>query len=149
MATFVVLATGSSPELAEEIAELSGEDEYEDIDWGSDDFGDGARDVISPDGFSMGALKGRKVWIVNAPNREPCDKLEAAGMVVECDVDWDHTGDPEIVIWCTEIPHVAGQVVLDFLGLSGFNIRTHETDPYAGGLGECGELFEITVRWAD
>ena len=70
-------------------------------------------------------------------------------MVVECDPDWDHTGDPEIVIWCTEIPHVAAQTVLDHLGLNGFDIRTHQTNPGAAGLGECGELFEITVRWVD
>ncbi len=147
---FAVLAGGSSPELAEELAELGEEPEYEDIDWGSADGNtDANRGTISEAGFSMASLQGRKIWLVNPPNRAPCEKMEAAGMIVECDPDWDHAGDPEIVIWCTEIPHVAAQTVLDHLGLSGFDIRTHQTNPGAAGTGECGELFEITVRWVD
>ena len=104
---------------------------------------------IAPSDFSMSSLRGRKIWLVNPPNRRPCQQMERAGLVVECDPTWDHAGEPEIVIWCTEIPHVAAQTVLDHLGLRGFNIRTHQTEPMMGGTGECGELFEITVRWAD
>ena len=131
MAGFVVLATGSSPELAEELNELS-EPTYED-----------------ETGLTIDSLRGRKVWIVNAPNRQPCDQLEAAGLIVECDTGWDHEGNDEIVIWCTEIPHSAAGVVLDYLGLRGFDVRTHQTNPSMAGLSECGELFEITIRWSD
>ena len=98
---------------------------------------------------SMASLRGRKIWLVNPPNQEPCRKMEAAGLSVECDPDWDHTGAPEIVIWCTEIPHAAAQTVLDHLGLTGFDIRTHQTNVSAGGTAECGQVFEITVRWSD
>jgi hypothetical protein len=149
---FVFLAAGSSPELAEELAELGEEPEYDDVDWGNPagntDPGT-ERGVIPSAGFSMESLRGRKIWLVNPPSRVPCEKMEAAGLIVECDPDWDHAGNPEIVIWCTEIPHVAAQTVLDYLGLTGFDIRTHQTNPGAAGTSECGELFEITVRWVD
>ncbi|MFT5680704.1 MAG: hypothetical protein ACI8RZ_001610 [Myxococcota bacterium] len=147
---FIVLGAGSSPDLAEELAELGEDPDYEEIDWGSAEGNtDAKRGTIPSAGFSMASLDGRKIWLVNPPNRTPCAKAEAAGMIVDCDTEWDYEGDPEIVIWCTEIPHVAAQTVLDHLGLTGFNIRTHQTNSGAGGTGECGELFEITVRWVD
>ncbi len=152
---FVVLAGGSSPELAEEIAGLvdeaqQDESDIAEIDWDViNDAPDAKRGNISAAGFSMASLQGRQIWLVNPPNRVACDKLEAAGMIVECDTEWEHTGDSEIVIWCTELPHVAAQTVLDYLNLTDFEIRTHQTNPSAAGLNECGELFEITVRWSD
>ena len=104
---------------------------------------------IDAENISMASLRGRKIWLVNPPSRAPCRRAEAAGLVVDCDPDWDHSGEPEIVIWCTEIPHGAAQTVLDHLGLTGFNIRTHQTNRAAGGTEECGMSFEITVRWAN
>lgn len=107
------------------------------------------RPEIAPDSLSMADLRDRQIWLVNAPDQTPCREMEAAGLRVTCDPDWEHSGDPEIVIWCTEIPHSAAQMVLDHLGLTGFSIRTHQTNATAGGTSECGEVFEITVRWAD
>ncbi|MDG1484268.1 MAG: hypothetical protein P8R54_32045 [Myxococcota bacterium] len=152
---FIVLAGGSSPELAEEIAGLveeaqQDESDVAEIDWDAiNEVSDAKRGNISAAGFSMASLEGRQIWLVNPPDRTACDKLEAVGMIVDCDTEWEYTGDPEVVIWCTEIPHVAAQTVLDYLNLTGFSVRTHQTNPDAAGLNECGELFEITVRWID
>ena len=95
----------------------------------------------------LAAMRGRKIWMINAPQSE-CDRVERElGLVVECDPAWEALAHEEIVIWCTDIPHEAAPAILGFLGKDHYRVRTHQTNPSAGGTGECGEIFEITVRY--
>ena len=102
-----------------------------------------AQGAIDP---ALQAVRGRKIWMVGAPPAD-CERVERElGLIVDCDTDWATTQD-EVVIWCTEIPHAVGPAILAFLGRSHADVRTHQTNPGAAGTGECGEIFEITVRY--
>ena len=102
-----------------------------------------AQDTIHP---VLQAARGRRVWMVGAPP-EDCQRVEQElGLIVDCDTDRESAED-EVVIWCTEIPHAVGPALLEFLGRTHADVRTHQTNPAAAGTGECGQLFEITVRY--
>ena len=111
-------------------------------------FGDGGSYASSgPDADVLAAIRGRKIWMVRAPESE-CARVERElGLVVDCDPNWNALASEEIVIWCTEIPHAAAPAILRALGKESFEVRTHQTNPAAAGTGECGESFEITVRY--
>jgi len=96
---------------------------------------------------TLAALRGRKIWMINAPVSECARVEQELGMVVECDPTWEALAHEEIVIWCTEISHEAAPAILRFLGKEHYSVRTHQTNPAAGGTGECGQVFEITVRY--
>ena len=87
--------------------------------------------------------------MVNAPKGD-CQKMEKLGMIVDCEQGRDTMGmEHEIVIWCEEFDHGIAQKILDHLGHSDFEVRTHQTFPPGTDNGECGQLFEVTVRYKD
>ncbi|MFT5682437.1 MAG: hypothetical protein ACI8RZ_003355 [Myxococcota bacterium] len=98
-------------------------------------------------GATLTALRGRRIWMVNAPESECARVEQELGLDVECDPTWESLAQHEIVIWCTQIPHEAAPAILEFLGKSDYEVRTHQTNPSAAGTSECGELYEITVRY--
>ena len=89
LAAFSVLAAGSSPELAEELAEISEPAP--------------STAPINAGDFSLDDLRGRQIWVIDA-DRSYCTKLEQLGLVVECDPEWGSGNTEQIVIRCTQIP---------------------------------------------
>jgi hypothetical protein len=97
----------------------------------------------------LSGLSGRQVWMLNAP-RGDCAKMEKLGMLVTCDQGRDTLGlEHEIVIWCEEFDHSIAKKILDHLGHSDFDIRTHHNYPPGTDNSECGQLFEVTIRYRD
>lgn len=106
-----------------------------------------AQEAVPSVPAALQGVRGRKIWMVGAPP-EDCRRVEQElGLSVDCDTDWGGGGTQEIVIWCPEIPHTAAPAILSFLGKDSFNVRTHQTNPAATSTNECGELYEITVRY--
>jgi hypothetical protein len=94
--------------------------------------------------FDLASLKGRRIWVTNG-TRQECARLMALGMRVDCELDRPSAlGERDIIIRCTQIPHAAAAALLKHLGLSGFEIITHQTSQKNDA--ECGKLFEITLR---
>ncbi len=97
----------------------------------------------------LSQLRGRQIWMVNAPQAD-CAKMEALGMIVDCEQGRETYGmQHEIVIWCQEFDHAIAAKILGHLGRSDFSQRTHVTNPQGTNNGECGMLFEITIRYRD
>jgi hypothetical protein len=95
----------------------------------------------------LSELSGRQIWMVNAP-LEDCAKMEALGMIVDCEQGRDTMGmEHEIVIWCPEFEHAVAGRILDHLGRSDFSQRTHGTPGGVSKPEECGMLYEITIRY--
>ncbi len=131
LAAFSLLAAGSSPELAEELARLTEESS-------------GSGGAISEADFTLADLRGRQIWVIDG-DRSYCTKLEALGLIVECDPEWGSGNHEQIVIRCTQIPHVAAPLLLDYLGVPQFDVDTWVTDPASANDGECGEVYEIAI----
>ncbi len=110
----------------------------------------GSPAASSGDGISrLDQLRGRQIWMVNAPPQD-CAKMEALGMIVDCEQGRNTMGmEHQIVIWCTEFEHSIAGTILDHLGRSDFRQRTHQTEPAGTDDGECGMLYEITIRYED
>ena len=147
LAGFTVLAAGSSPELAEEIAEMSDElneptDEWDEWPEPVEVPPNGA--PISADNFSLADLQGSQIWVIDG-SQSHCDKLAALGLVVECDPTWGSGNSEQIVIRCTQIPHIAAPMLLEYLGLTHFTVDTYVTDPSTADDSECGEIYEIAI----
>lgn len=140
LGVFVTLAFGSNQDFMEGF-----EEGYE---GGYDDaWGEPAGDVETHI-TELSQLKGRQIWMVNAPKRE-CDKMEALGMVVDCEQGRDLMGmEDEIVIWCQEFGGGIAKKILDHLGHSDFEIRTWDEGGHVDN-SECGELFEVTIRYQE
>jgi len=97
----------------------------------------------------LSQLRGRQIWMVNAPQAD-CDKMEALGMIVDCEQGRETYGmQHEIVIWCQAFDHAIAAKILNHLGRSNFEQRTHVTFPQGTNNGECSQLFEITIRYRD
>ena len=95
----------------------------------------------------LSQLRGRQVWMVNAPQAE-CAKLEALGMVVNCAQGQETYGmERSIVIWCQDFDHAIAGRLLNHLGRADFEQHTHATYPPGTDNGECGMMFEITIRY--
>ncbi len=140
LGVFVTLAFGSSEDFSDGFEE--GWDE------GWDEYAD-ASDSLEATFFTRDDLKGRQIWMVNAPQAE-CRKMEQLGMIVDCEQGRDTMGmEDEIVIWCEMFDAGMAQKILDHLGHPDFEIRTHETQPWGTDNGECGKLFEVTIRYKD
>jgi len=129
LTAFSVLAAGSSPELAEELAELNEQPVAAPIEAGD---------------FTLADLRGRQIWVIDA-DPSYCTKLEQLGLEVECDPNWGSESHEQIVIRCTEIPHAAAPMILDYLGLNHFTVDTYVTDPSTANDDECGDVFEIAI----
>jgi len=135
LAGFSFLAAGSSPELAEELNGIS--EEFEEIP---------AQPTTAPTAgnFSLSDLRGRQIWVIDG-DRSYCQKLETLGLVVECDPGWGSSNHQQIVIRCSQIPHEAAPAILDFLGMTHFNVDTYVTNPASKDDGECGDVYEIAI----
>jgi hypothetical protein len=132
LAAFSLLAAGSSPDLAEELAELGELSEQP------------ASAPIDSSDFTLEDLRGRQIWAIDA-DPSYCAKLEQLGLIVECDPNWGSGNTEQIVIRCTEIPHAAAPMILDYLGLNHFTVDTYVTDPSSANDGECGDVYEIAI----
>ncbi len=140
LCVFTFLAFGSSQDFSEGFEEGwdEGWEEYE-----------AAGGDVEAKFFELSDLKGRQIWMVNGPVSE-CKKMEDLGMIVDCEQGRDTLGmEDEIVIWCQEFDGGIAKKILDHLGHPNFEVRTHETQPWGTDNGECGELFEITIRYKD
>ncbi len=147
LGVFLTLAFGSSQDFADGFEEGwdEGWEEYEAAGEGTW----GPSGNVETTIFELGDLKGRQVWMVNGPKSD-CAKLEKLGMIVECDQGYDTLGmEHEIVIWCEAFDHGIAQKMLDHLGHSEFSVRTHQTYPPGTDNSECGELYEVTIRYED
>jgi hypothetical protein len=142
LGVFVTLAFGSSQDFTDGMSE--GWDEGMGDAWDVP-----AAGGIEPHIFELSQLSGRQIWMVNGPTAE-CRKMEKLGMIVDCEQGRDTLGmEDEIVIWCQEFDHSIAKKILDHLGHPDFDIRTHVTYPPGTDNGECGELFEVTIRYKD
>ena len=92
------------------------------------------------------SLSGRQVWMVNAPE-EDCAAAEALGLKVTCDPERPGAAGPELVVWCPEISQASSEALLAALSLEGFAVRTWESQPVEKNPDECGEFYEITLRY--
>lgn len=140
LGVFVTLAFGSSQDFADGFEEGwdEGWNEYE-----------AAGGDVTPVVFELSDLKGRQIWMVNGPKAE-CRKMEQLGMIVDCEQGRDTMGmEDEIVIWCQEFDAGIAKKILDYLGHPDFELRTWETQPWGTDNGECGKLFEVTIRYKD
>ena len=142
LGVFVTLAFGSNQDFADGFEEgwEEGLEQYE-----YDASSGGAEAVV----FELSDLKGRQIWMVNGPTAE-CNKMEQLGMIVDCEKGRDTLGmEDEIVIWCEEFDAGIAKKILNHLGHPNFEIRTHKTQPWGTDNGECGKLFEVTIRYKD
>ena len=144
LGVFVTLAFGSNQDMMADFDNEFGGD-YDD-----------AWEIEVPSGpdvettiFELTQLSGRQIWMVNSPKGD-CQKMEKLGMVVDCEQGRDTWGmEHEIVIWCEAFDGGIAQKILDHLGHGDFSIRTHANQPEFADNGECGELYEITIRYKD
>lgn len=94
----------------------------------------------------VAVLKGRKVWMVNA-SAPACEAATGLGLEVSCESDRPGAAEKEIVAWCPEIPLAALAALRSRLRLNDFQLRSWETQPDEADAGECGEFYEITIRF--
>ncbi len=141
---FTLFAFGSNQDFVESFEEGMDEGWEEGWEEAGSYGGDGG---VEARFFELSDLDGRQIWMVNGPKSD-CKKMAALGMIVDCEQGRDTLGmTKEIVIWCEMFDHDIAQKILDHLGHSEFDVRTHKTYPPGTDNGECGELFEITVRY--
>ncbi len=138
---FITLAFGSSQDFAD------GLDEGWDEGWEEHEASNGGD--VEATIFELSDLKGRQIWMLNGPQSE-CRKMEQLGMIVDCEQGASTLGmEDEIVIWCQEFDAGIAKKILDHLGHPDFERRTHKTQPWGTDNSECGELFEVTIRYKD
>ena len=149
--------------IVQEILGVSGYDVY---DWRDDpDFGSeycDEYDAISLNIFvalgsqssagqgSIEALKGHKIWVRG--NRGDviegyCRRLEEAGLIVRCLPGDEHDLEDDIILACATLPDDTGEIIQDYLGISGFRIYDwrEESDYGASPGGYCGKFNAIDL----
>jgi len=84
--------------------------------------------------------------MVNAPEAD-CAAVEAIGLKVTCEPERPGAAGPELVVWCPEISQASSETLLTALSLEGFKVRTWENQPAEKDAEECGEFYEITLRY--
>lgn len=84
--------------------------------------------------------------MVNAPE-EDCAAAEALGLRVTCEPERPGAAGPELIVWCPEISQASSEMLLAALSLEGFTVRTWESQPVETSADECGEFYEITLRY--
>ena len=92
------------------------------------------------------SVRGRQIWMVNAPEAD-CLRAESMGMTVTCEPERPGAAGPEIVVWCPEISQSAAESVVAALALQGVVVRTWEEQPADQNPDECGQFYEITLRY--
>ncbi|MFT5685770.1 MAG: hypothetical protein ACI8RZ_006724 [Myxococcota bacterium] len=91
-------------------------------------------------------LSGRQVWMVNAPESD-CAAAEKLGLKVTCEPERPGAAGPELVVWCPEISQATAETLLRDLSLEGFAVRTWESQPAEKNAEECGQFYEIVLRY--
>jgi hypothetical protein len=92
------------------------------------------------------SLVGRQVWMVNAPEAD-CAAAEALGLRVTCEPQRPGAARGELVVWCPEISQAAAETLLTHLSLEGITVRTWESQPGEANPEECGQFYEIVLRY--
>lgn len=92
-------------------------------------------------------LRKRRVWVPRG-EKSICEKLEALEMIVECDPDYSgpNNNGQEIVSFCGQIRDEAIHALRDYLGLSYYQIKTHQNRPELFQNRECGRPYEIVIN---
>jgi len=92
-------------------------------------------------------LNGYRIWVNGGGDRsrDLCEKLEALGMIVECDPERPDRNRNQIVFFCSTIPMEAGPAILDYLGLRGYRVITHENKTELYDDRACGSFNEIIL----
>ena len=108
-----------------------------------------AKPVPAPTGSQTAPLQdlqGRQLWMVNAPETD-CRRAESLGLTVTCEPERPGAAGPEIVAWCPEISQAAAEALVAALGLQGVVVRTWQQQPADKNADECGQFYEITLRY--
>ena len=94
----------------------------------------------------LAGLRGRRVWMVNAPEAA-CAQAEALGLVVDCEPARPGAARAEVVSWCPQVSRASLEALRAALGVEGFAVRSWEDQPEEQDGEECGAFAEITVRY--
>ena len=119
-------------------------------------------DAITIDSFankdvSLGSidnLRGSRIWVRGngGENIERyCQRLTEAGLIVRCLPDDEHDPENDIVLACATLPSDTGEILQEYLGISGYKIydwREHE-DYGASSGGYCNEFNAIDISTYD
>ena len=99
---------------------------------------------------SIEALKGHKIWVRGNKGdviEGYCRRLEEAGLIVRCWPDDEHDPEDDIILACATLPDDTGEIIQDYLGISGFRIYDWREDSDYGASpgGYCGKFNAIDL----
>jgi formylglycine-generating enzyme required for sulfatase activity len=103
-------------------------------------------------GRPIDKLKGRHVWIggnMKQTITSYCQRLEEAGLIVECEAFWPPNGTTmqEINLNCPALPADTGQTLQHYLDIESFEVLDRRNDP--ANADKCGKFDAIFIKVFD